>query len=940
MTRERSLIRRVQEAAAEVADAVAAAEYWYRLRVEEIERDLDRQLRDARDATEEKLTEIRRNYEDALGRVQQELRRVERGAGLWAAPWEDDGWSRYTPPAGPPAAVRIGMLILKGRYSQIETPALLPFVGGGNLVIEVSGAAKAAASQAVQSVVLRLLATVPPSKLRMLLIDPVGLGQNVAAFMHLADFLEELVTSRAWTDPSHIEKHLADLSAHMEMVIQKYLRNRYRTMEQYNDEAGEVAEPYRLVVAINFPVNFNEQAARRLVSIATNGPRCGVYTIATVDTEQPPPYGFNLADLERAATVVAWDGRRFVWQDPDFQAAELRLDIPPPPQRSEDLIRAIGAAAVEASKVELPFTSVVPPPPTWWQANTVDGICVPIGRAGARKALNFTLGQGTAVHALIAGRTGSGKSSLLHTLILSLAVTYPPEELELYLVDFKKGVEFKDYAPSSGAAQPLPHARVIAIESEREFGLSCLEGLDAELERRGTLFRNAACSTFKEYREKTGARLPRILLLVDEFHELFTEDDAIAQKAALLLDRLARQGRAFGVHLVLGSQTLAGSHTLPRSTIDQMAVRIALQCSEADSRLILADGNPAARLLSRPGEAIYNTSSGLEEGNILFQIAWLSNEQKNQLLTELGAQIRAPELLSRRPIVFEGDAPAKLEENQQLEILLSSSRWPGPARVTRAWLGNPVALRPPVAAPFVRQKGRHLLIVGHDENLAVGMLAAAVMSIASQLGPEQAMFYLADFSTADSLWRDLAQGLAAALPHPSRVVARGDLSAAIEDLAEVLLRRSEHANGEEPSIFLVAMGLHRARELREDESEFAGWGAEEGGSVSPAKRFAVILKDGPEVGVHVLGWWDAYTSVTRAVGRRNLGECGMRVCMAMSGEDSSHLLDVPAAAKLGRHRALFWDDQEVGHLEKFIPYAVPSPEWLASFGERLRRRMA
>ena len=63
----------------------------------------------------------------------------------------------------------------------------------------------------------------------------------------------------------------------------------------------------------------------------------------------------------------------------------------------------------------------------------------------------------TAQHALVAGKTGSGKSTLLHALITQLALNYSPDEVELYLVDFKKGVEFKTYATHG-----LPHARAIA----------------------------------------------------------------------------------------------------------------------------------------------------------------------------------------------------------------------------------------------------------------------------------------------------------------------------------------------------------------------------------------------------------------------------------------------------------------------------------------------
>src|SRR5690606_33016601 len=104
-----------------------------------------------------------------------------------------------------------------------------------------------------------------------------------------------------------------------------------------------------------------------------------------------------------------------------------------------------------------------------------------------------------------------------------------------------------------------------------------------------------------------------------------------------LLDRLVRQGRAFGVHVLLGSQTLAGAYSLARSTLGQMAVRIALECSEADAHLILSDENPAARLLSRPGEAIYNDQNGMVEGNHLFQVVWLPDRQRQDYLTQIQA---------------------------------------------------------------------------------------------------------------------------------------------------------------------------------------------------------------------------------------------------------------------------------------------------------------
>src|SRR5262249_36888126 len=274
---------------------------------------------------------------------------------------------------------------------------------------------------------------------------------------------------------------------------------------------------------------------------------------------------------------------------------------------------------------------IAPKPGEVWTASASKGFDVPVGRAGATRRQTFSLGRGTSQHALIAGKTGSGKSTLLHALITNLALTYSPEEAELYLIDFKEGVEFQWYA-----TYRLPHARVVAIQSEREFGLSVLQRLDGILKERGEKFRDAGVNDLASYRAATpNEKTPRILLLVDEFQQFFVEDDKLAQEAALLLDRLVRQGRAFGLHVLLGSQTLGGSYSLPRSTIDQMAVRIALQCSDADAQLILSKDNNAARLLSRPGEAIYNNQNGLIEGNDLFQVVWLDEVRRDKILSDI-----------------------------------------------------------------------------------------------------------------------------------------------------------------------------------------------------------------------------------------------------------------------------------------------------------------
>ena len=560
--------------------------------------------------------EIRRAWDDGMRQVLDGCRQLMAAALENSPPWEATSWEQSTPLAQMPATLSLGTLRLALEHlprplpgpdapTALEMPALLPFPPAGSFLVTAPRDADQAALAVVQQLLMRWLTSAPPGKFRITFVDPLGLGQNFASFMHLADHDEMLVSGRIWTEPAQIEQRLADLSAHMEHVIQKYLRNQYASIEEYNVKAGEVAEPYRLLVISHFPTNFTVDAVRRLASILQSGPRCGVYTLIYFDSDLKLLNELPMAELQRDATCLVWNQDRFVWKDPDFERTTFVPAPPPPEGRILHLLHKVGEAALANKRVQVPFSFVAPAAAARWHTSAAAGLDVAIGRAGATRRQYLRLGQGTAQHALIAGKTGSGKSTLLHALVTNLALTYSPREAELYLIDFKKGVEFKTYA-----THLLPHARVIAIESEREFGLSVLERLLGEMDRRAELFRKAGVQDLKSFRQlRPAIALPRILLIVDEFQEFFIEEDVLADKAASHLDRLVRQGRAFGLHLVLGSQTLGGAYTLARSTIDQMAVRIALQCSETDGHLILSEENHAARLQSTTTLTAWSTAT-------------------------------------------------------------------------------------------------------------------------------------------------------------------------------------------------------------------------------------------------------------------------------------------------------------------------------------------
>ncbi len=420
--------------------------------------------------------EMANRWQSGFQQVTAELASMQTACAQFFPDWSSTEWRDWQRPDVIPPVIQFGLCTLplqavKNGISQdprlvpeqteLQLPTWLSLAEQPRMVITADGAGRQAAGDVLQLMMFRFLTAVPAGRLRFTIVDPSALGQNFATFMHLADYDEQLVGKRIWTDSRQIEERLALLSDHMEKILQKYLRNEFASIHEYNAHAGEVAEPFHVLVVANFPTGLSDNAMRRLKTIAATGPRCGVYTLMSVDSSVKLPADFNLQELLGGAIHLDWADDRLRWKYPLFEKLALQLASLPSKDKLNEILRHAGEESRVASRVEVPFTVVAPRVDQLWTESTAQELVVPIGRAGANELQLVRLGRGTAQHALISGKTGSGKSTLLHALITNLALRYSPRELELYLVDFKKGVEFKTYA-----THELPHARVIAIESD------------------------------------------------------------------------------------------------------------------------------------------------------------------------------------------------------------------------------------------------------------------------------------------------------------------------------------------------------------------------------------------------------------------------------------------------------------------------------------------
>ena len=224
--------------------------------------------------------ELETEWKERIHPIYQVLREEAAAAEALFPEWDMRQWEQWTPPREFANAAKFGRLeVDTARFFEtvprdkrlslpgpavFSVPLLLAYPREGSVLFETASAGADAALAAINNIIFRLLSTTPPGKLSFTIFDPVGLGQSFAGIMHLADYEESNINSRIWTQTGQLEEKLAELSEHMEKVIQMYLRNEYETIADYNAKAGTIAEKYHFLVVANFPVNFSDSAARRL----------------------------------------------------------------------------------------------------------------------------------------------------------------------------------------------------------------------------------------------------------------------------------------------------------------------------------------------------------------------------------------------------------------------------------------------------------------------------------------------------------------------------------------------------------------------------------------------------------------------------------------------------------------------------------------------------
>lgn len=832
-------------------------------------------------------------------------------SGAATAGWRSNDW--YELPAATLQAastIRLGQASLSatnGLKARVSVPLLAPLLNTGNVVLVASEHDDREVASSMNGLVLRALAGTGPGQLNIVTCDPKIRG-TFADLRELRNIDSDLFPAPC-TSADEIASAL-QAAARDVARIRELLGGRHRTLGELRAAAGQPIEAYKLIVLLDFPTNVSADAFDLAMRLLESGPACGTSLVIHLDPKLSPPRDRDAqAILQHGFGVQAQRGARTVALQ--LSGFDVDLDAPPPLELVGRVVQQVAEVAKTGAAPAIPFrdlVSVASIP----SENSTHGISAIIGRSGT-DAVTITLGDPVEQrhNILVAGAVGQGKSNLLLVLIHSLASRYSAGELEMYLLDFKEGLEFSQLTSAPGREHWLPNARVLGLESDREFGVAVLDHLIDEFNRRAALIKPHG-NNIARYREASPKHvMPRLLVVIDEFQVLLAEEDELADKALQALETLARRTRAVGMHLVLASQTLSGIRKLALvegAIFGQFPTRLALKTSATESQVVLANGNTDASKLRYRGEVVVNHEFGSTQGNTRAIVAYADERDLDELRSHVWTR-RARG--AKPPVVFYGNRPSPLTAGD------------GSRRI--ALLGTPVGVEAdPIGFVFSDEPGRHLAIIGDGSttaiagesafstNMAFGAIHGAVASLASFHEDSPARFLVLDFLSA-------AQRADARLDELSAAAARTcdieqfqgiEATAALRGLKGVLQQRSGSAD--EPPTYVVAIGLHRAPRMDEAGDNLAP---------SASDTLREIISNGPLDGLHLIGWWGNYKSFSEHVNYEVDGYVKGILALKIPAADAGSLFG-PFTSWVPRdHRGLFIDRDNFAAPRTIVPFA-------------------
>jgi len=754
----------------------------------------------------------------------------------------------------------------------------LDFIGRSHIWIDDYD--RADSVQFAQFAIANALARTAPGQLEVLVFDDALRG-IAAPFQEVNSGGEKIL--RHINDLQELNETIKYLHEHVRSVL-NVIQGRTESLLDFRQRLSPKVEGFKLVVLSTIYHLLSDEIRDKLTVLLKAGPAAGVtFLIHSMKLK----VNEEILDLTQLCDV----DERTVYGDDG--AVRGQFD----PQSADDLIsvsRHVASAVANAQVEPVAFSEVQPLDAPWSQSSR-DGISFAVGTYGM-STIEVTLGDelNQRHNALITGAVGQGKSNLISVVVHSLCQRYSPSEIEFYMLDFKEGVTLQAFAPDPHTGSFLPHARVLGLDADREYGVNVLRHLFAIYRQRMATFKAAGVQNIRQYRlADPEAVMPRIVVVIDEFQMLFADQDTVATTASDLIVKGARLFRACGIHFILASQTIGSGGMLGGTTgqalFAQIPVRLALKNSLAESHATLGLKNDAASHI-RSREAIVNLDYGELSSNRKTTIAYADDAILAELRTAWWQQAQGT---VTPPEVFEGERRLRLGDDARVLTNLQSRR---------AMLGRRITVGvAPLAADFSTDVGRNLALFGTGPGHTI-LLNAALSLLHSTPSAEIIVLDLAGdwHSPARDNVRSPFERQLTRVGRTYRVVDKHQADALIDELAERAAFTADDASA--PPVYIIGFGLERWR--------------------SDTTKIKTLFANGPLSGIHLLGWWNKYSSFKAMVGLGGDNNFDIRVAMHLDHSSAREAFKQPILRWTPQdNRALIWDSATMSNPQLVIPYS-------------------
>lgn len=754
----------------------------------------------------------------------------------------------------------------------------LDFIGRSHIWIDDYDRADSA--QFAQFALANALARTAPGQLEVLVFDDALRG-IAAPFQEVNSGGEKIL--RHINDLQELNETIKYLHEHVRSVL-NVIQGRTESLLDFRQQFSPKVEGFKLVVLSTIYHLLSDEIRDKLTVLLKAGPAAGVtFLIHSMKLK----VNEEILDLTQLCDV---DERTVYGND---GAVRGQFD----PQSTDDLIsvsRHVASAVTNAQVEPVAFSEVQPLDAPWSQSSR-DGISFAVGTYGM-STIEVTLGDelNQRHNALITGAVGQGKSNLISVVVHSLCQRYSPSEVEFYMLDFKEGVTLQAFAPDPSTGSFLPHARVLGLDADREYGVNVLRHLFAIYRQRMATFKAAGVQNIRQYRlADPEAVMPRIVVVIDEFQMLFADQDTVATTASDLIIKGARLFRACGIHFILASQTIGSGGMLGGTTgqalFAQIPVRLALKNSLTESHATLGLKNDAASHI-RSREAIVNLDYGELSSNRKTTIAYADDAILAELRTAWWQQARDT---VTSPEVFEGERRLSLHDDERFLTSLQSRH---------AMLGRRITVGvAPLAADFSTDVGRNLALFGTGPGHTI-MLNAALSLLHSTPSAKIIVLDLAGdwHSPEHNNVRSPFERQLTRLGSTYRVVGKHQADALIDELVERAAFAADNASA--PPVYVIGFGMER-------------WH-------SDASKIKTLFANGPLSGIHLLGWWNKYSSFKAMVGLGGDNNFDIRMAMHLDHSSAREAFKQPILRWTPQdNRALIWDSATMSNPQLVIPYS-------------------